>query len=224
MIYSPAWVHGGFGDTWMCVNFLLRESEKTLNPVYIGYHKNKKWNQDQSQLYVRLAGCLSTNGRLALVDDPPTAELTYLEHFGSPYLPTARGHVRGASRNFTYQFNGNYNSYLKNMSRADEESVIRSLVRLGLTPIDVGGPLAIERKIRLMSEAAFHVGVESGMAHVAISVGMPVYIILNRVNFHDVRSLYYNRGLNYTFFQYPGDFLEFIRRTRQRIGPAIPLV
>lgn len=212
IVYSPAWIHGGFGDSWMCVNHLLRKSEDVGKPVLLS-SVGEGWRSEKASLYMRLARCLMTTGQINVVERTHTKELEYLEPFGSPYFPTKYRWNDTPSNIISYQFDGVWNATNKNMTTDEENDVLRCCHCLGLRTVNVGGKTTIEYKIDVMSAARFHVGVESGMAHVAISVGVPCYIILNKVPYERVECLYRNRGSVPKFVQSARDFISLIRNS-----------
>jgi hypothetical protein len=105
----------------------------------------------------------------------------------TPRMPTIIQWDGGSSQTVTYQFDGQSRGHLKNFSADEEARILQAIRDLGLTPVRVGGheiapPLKDSLKdcVQAMARARFHLNVDSGFAHVGLSVRVPVVVCKNR--------------------------------------------
>lgn len=215
-----------FGDRWSFVQYVLRQSEMTSQAV----HFNTKYpGFDYDGEVLELASHLDSTGTLV-----PTSSRAYVRPsigttFRSPTVFTKRkwsGEDRGL---VCYQFDGRYLANLKNLSPDEETEVFERLAGLGYRVENLGGMRPLGKIIELLSRAAFFVGVSSGISHVAISVGLPVHVILNKISrpWHE-HCLYFNKPV--TLYDDSKQFLQSLggkrvlanldhsRRDRPHIG------
>ncbi len=76
----------------------------------------------------------------------------------------------------TYQFDGVAFANLKNPPGEDVQIFLRECAGLGFKTICLGSHMSIADCVRAMSLSCCFVGIDSGMAHLAYSVGVPVYL------------------------------------------------
>ncbi len=123
----------------------------------------------------------------ALIEIPPGASVevvdavatskVYMEMWGSPYFPTRMRWSHRRSGIVTYQFDGRSSAHIKNPTPQEVKDFFSWTVDRGLQPVAVGSHLSMSECVRLMSISEFFVGVCSGMATLAHSVGVPTYIL-----------------------------------------------
>lgn len=117
-------------------------------------------------------------GCVALTEERASRSIGY-DCWNTLYLPTRVRWGRAACipRVIAYQLDGRSAAHLKNLPRP-EESAFRAWAQDGgHSLVRVGQPYTIEQCIRMLAMAERFVGVCSGMGMLALSVGVPTYIL-----------------------------------------------
>jgi ADP-heptose:LPS heptosyltransferase len=104
-----------------------------------------------------------------------------------------------------YQFDGVSQKELKNLLPKEEKKVIDHLGNLGYNPVNVGGGKPLSYVVESMAASVGFIGVPSGMAHVANSVGVPNIVIftekmLLNYKFHNYINRMYGNKPNMVFY------------------------
>ena len=175
MIWIP-W-HDGLGDLWASTSYLLGLSAREGGPVWVQRVKGDLCKQIASQL--------DSPGRLLFTDEPGVElEGGYIWH--APYAPTyARWHPHHPHQHYCYQFDGQSIPEQKNPPPADAECILqRAEVTSGLPGIRLGKHLGLSRCVDLLAGAAFFVGCDSGISHIAHSVGVPTFLLRYQLDLH----------------------------------------
>ena len=90
-----------------------------------------------------------------------------------------------------------------------------------LERIEVGLPLSIDQSVEVMLKSDFFVGIDSGMAHLARCVGLPVFINPNRVPLDWFYRWHRQGSPSYTLFRTVPELRE---RVRERLPWALSAV
>lgn len=188
----------GFGDSWAAASYLLSEG----GTVYFrGPHANR---------VVWISRYLAGTGKIVSTTDKATVELGYCKVFRRPFLRTKTTWKGTGGKLVAYQFDGRHLSYQKNPKKDEIRAFRSKLEKHGFNPVDIGGEKKIGWVIDVLSRADFFVGVVSGMAKVAISVGTPMHIVTNDLSLKFVNYVkgcqFKNRPVNY--HHRLGDFLS----------------
>ncbi len=119
---------------------------------------------------------------LVLTEEEPTHQLEGYDVWASPYLPT-RFRWSASERHpyVCYQLDGFSVAHDKNLDQKSEALLLRMLHASGFEPRRLGKHLSIAQCVRIASESAFFVGVDSGMSHLCHCVGVPMFLIENRL-------------------------------------------
>lgn len=117
----------------------------------------------------------------------------YIDEFDAwrmPYRPTVRKWSPNHKRTVAIQFDGRLHADIKNPPPEIVDYIRNYLLQNDYTPISVGGAYSLAGCVSILAEAEMFIGVDSGMSHVAHSVGVPCVIVQNRL---DVRPYHTNK-------------------------------
>ena len=163
------------GDHWMTVNHLITRSyvlreEQRLSRWQHGRDFGPRFNEIIDLLQA------PERSRVVVVDEPGKQEPGGFDVWTGPAWPTKRRWDMLAHRHgpICYQFDG-ISSPEKNPSAADLEHIVRCF-GTGRS-VCLGAAQSLDTIVRLLSMARLFVGVDSGMSHIAHSVGVPVIIV-----------------------------------------------
>jgi hypothetical protein len=173
-IFAP-W-HHGLGDSWACINLLVHRG---LSGLRTQMHSEKI----ARRLHLEIVDALDFDPKhLVLTEEAATQPLEGYDVWASPFLPT-RVRWRAAERHrfACYQLDGISSGSEKNLPREHEAILLRMLSASGFEPIRLGSHLSIAQCIRIASQSAFFVGVDSGMSHLCHSVGVPMFLIEHKL-------------------------------------------
>ena len=88
----------------------------------------------------------------------------------------------GIKRNrICYQFDGRFSGRRKNPPENDLFKLVDFIN--GVDFVRLGGHLSLEKCVNIMANSDCFLGIDSGMSHIAHSVGVPTFIIKYRFNF-----------------------------------------
>lgn len=163
----------GFGDLWASLNLCLRMSEAQRRPVHIS-----QWLGDSTNCESRMRELLTLldlpEGVTVIVSpDRPAFQCGGLP-WGSRYFPTKQQWKPGHSL-LTHQLNGVSSAHLKNPPETDL-ALFKGFCS-GLIHAPVGLPLTVGTCVDLLANSSVFVGVCSGMSTLALSVGVPTYVL-----------------------------------------------
>lgn len=126
----------------------------------------------------------------ASTDPPPRYGVVVAELFRVPYQRTRlRWRPNASSRiacHFTARRRGPSES-----DEVDLSAFRRQAVSCGYTLVELGAHLSIDQNIVVASESLMFVGIDSGLSHLAHSVGVPVHLIRNHLPLHHLRSTHF---------------------------------
>jgi hypothetical protein len=183
-IYGCHWF--GFGDLWANCSRVARLSQ-THDVCFSAYPgKDARLRIDRSALIREILDQLDLDtSRVRVVQDPmdPRDRYGVGEHVG-PYVPT-RVRWRGpGSRLVTYQLvTHTHHRPERLLPEADAHRFRAWCEARGWRALDLwrpqhptGGEPPLAQCIEWLAESAFFVGIDSGMSHVAHSVGVPTHL------------------------------------------------
>ncbi len=170
----------GFGDLFVAVNFCAHQSLKTRSPAFISerggiYHDHDHRARLQEIIAVMdfPSGC-----SVEVVPDLPNAQ-THGEPWGYRYFPT-RVQWRREDRlwsSISFQFDGRSSAHLKNPPAEDVAAFESWAAAHAVSPHYVGLPSTVAECIEILASSRLFVGANSGMSHLALSVGVPTFVV-----------------------------------------------
>ncbi len=167
----------GLGDHWASINLLAHLSMARGMPVRF---------MTENRFAARHAGILATLD-LSRADLSPCSERTgaSLDGFNvwaTPYLPTKRRWGMLTARPFVCaHFEGLSSAAEKNPPVGDLDRIQAWADERGLPLYPLTRDLTIEKIVDLLAQCTLFIGVDSGMSHIAHSVGCPTYILEYRL-------------------------------------------
>jgi hypothetical protein len=186
----------GLGDCWASVNYILRKSIEN-NKIEQVSHYYKKGNKKRNyyKKVNEIINLIESSGRIKLVNEDPTDKLTWKDVYKIDYFNTKVVWKNNNSNNVCYQFDGKSHNCKNMNSKEEEDKIIETLIDSGFNHVRLGGHLSLEENIELLSKCEFFIGVESGFAHIACSVGTPIFMVVNGRTYQGVKDSHENRTL-----------------------------
>ncbi len=176
----PPWAPWRFnlGDHWMTVNYLITRSYILREEQLLSRYQHGK---DYGPRFAEMLSLINGPERssVVLVDEPGQQEPDGFDVWTGPAWPThkrwnARCHKTGY---ICYQFDGISSAECKNPPEQDLDNILRDIYRSRLSGHMLGMGSTLENVVEHLSVASVFVGVDSGMSHLAHSVGCPVIIV-----------------------------------------------
>lgn len=210
-IYSNEEVWGfpfcGLGDSWSIVSYLLKLPIEIITC--------SRWcgtGNDLVDIIPLITSLLDTSKTFNIVDVKTKTFPNLLDCYKSNYCSSKEKWVGSNSNMICYQFDGLSDSKRKNLLPQDEIRLLKFLLDLGYTTVNIGGHKPLSQVIHTMANSAAFIGVPSGMSHVASSIiGLPNIIILTdkMLNCFDyfIKHVYGNKP-NTMFYHGADSFLH----------------
>jgi hypothetical protein len=176
-LYAPA--DNGLGDHWAAMNWCLQRSIATGQEVFLSDRPVMQWHPDKfrpgrlSSIRALLSHPLAS---VHLVDDVATDQLDPEEIWQVPYLPTHSQWRANTSGRICYQSDP---ATIRDnvMSIAEERIFVDALQRRGFSAFRLGSHIPLEECVRILSASEALICTSSGFAHVAHSVGTPLFLV-----------------------------------------------
>lgn len=201
----------GFGDHWALCNFFLKKSEEIKEPVLVNRMGIDNSHKKDFNL---IKNCLNSCGNFIKVDFPVNFVMDYCNTYKTDFCKTKICWSSKKSNLITYQLSGVFLNYYKDFTHQECKNFFRFLEpKHKLISVD---NCEIHRAIDLMSKSKFFVGIPSGMALVACSVGVPSLIVCkipddNWFNMELHQNCIYYKKKNVTLFKTVNDLLNNIK-------------
>jgi hypothetical protein len=161
-------------------------------------------------LHREIVDVLDSPGTLELTAEPFTRSLDGYSVWATPYFPThRRWSITDEHTTVTLQVDGRSSAKDKNPSEAEQVRLAEALREQvpGLEIVTLGDHLSVAECVEQAAKSAFFLGVDSGMAHLCHSVGVPIFLLeyaLPVVTCH--------RGKSYRLCRGAADFREKLLR------------
>ncbi len=198
-IFTP-W-NSGFGDRFATIQLLSHLAAAQYSP------ENRVVLSDGGlgPLHRAIVSTLDAPIRIDLTDEPGNTSLDGYDVWATPFFPTQRQWLWNRKyKSFTYQFDG-ISSPQKNPSDRDTHRILDSLINdYRLVAIPVGKHMTVAECVEAMANSAFFIGCDSGMSHLAHSVGLPLFLLE-----YGLPVVTCHRGKSYIHCQGAGDFLDW---------------
>jgi len=174
-IYKPCGTH--LGDCWSFVSYVLLNKVRTISDGGNG-GVNKK--------IMEIIPLLESKHRPSIISDPDVGQAWT---FGHKYLRTKiKWHDGRFFNHICYQFDGKSGTGSKNMSKNKEREIFECFDYLGVRATRLGSSLSLLECVKAAATSDLFIGVESGMSHLCHSVGVPTFIIANKLNNHHIEK------------------------------------
>ena len=165
----------GFGDLWATLQFAHRESMRTQEVVCISKWCGSLYDHDMTVKLTEMMQLIdSPTGNVLISDEKPN------EHVGgrcwhTPYLPCVIRWRQPKTRRIACQFDGRSSAHIKNMP--EEDSRLFTEWSKDKQRVDVGLPMTMRECAEAIASSDIFVGVCSGMSCLAISIGVPTFVL-----------------------------------------------
>ncbi len=175
----------GFGDAVIYLNVVRHFHAVTRLQVRLSRWTIRKC-RDRRAVYGDLLSAFELSSTCQLCDCHPTANIDHLNPLITTRIVDApieflRSPVRwrgGDSDFITYQFDGTSFGDLKAPSADDVELLVSST--RGYKMVCLGKQFSVEENLALLAQSKCFIGVDSGIAQLAYSVGVPMFLMRNR--------------------------------------------
>ena len=168
------------GDHWATINYLLTRSWMLKEEIHLS-----RWQhgQDFKTRFEEILNVLDQpkGSKVVIVDEPGTHEPEGEDVWTSPYWGTKKRWELGKQRSVAFQFDGISSGEDKNPPDADRGRILRSLLFQDYELYKLGKNYSIWECMEILTRCKCFVGCDSGMSHVAHSVGIPIYLVEYRL-------------------------------------------
>lgn len=167
----------GLGDHWASINLLAQMS--IAQGRQVRFHSKPEHHSRHAQILIALEGGLA---RVLPQDEPGTADLDGFNVWATEYLPTKRRWYRsGVEPVVCTHFEGISAAADKNPPPADRQEIEAWAAARGLKTCALTGGMTLSEVIWRLATCTLFVGCDSGMSHIAHSVGCPTYLLEYRL-------------------------------------------
>jgi len=169
------------GDVWAFINYCLINEISSISSIAAdGVSISGKISE--------IRPLIESDFTLDVTDEITTDFVDQWEAWNTKYLPTKIQHV-GTSNKFTHQLVGGrlFNDQ-KCVSQEWLDTFESCTTDFNVESVPVGGHLTLEQCISEMAASKFFIGIDSGMSHLAHSVGVPVILVQSSFDFSKFHS------------------------------------
>lgn len=192
----------GFGDVWMAVNRALQYSELTGKRV--GIHPSGK-GLDVSNKVREMLQTIESQGELEIISDAGVKHRASMSC--SAYLRTKTKWAFGPYKRISLQLNG-----ISKRSLSDAEKTEIKAQFPGYEFVELGLPMSISENVEMLAKSDLLIGTNSGMAHLAKSVGTPMLILGDE---QDVKG-WLKYGFTFCPYDAPGEKIKKLAEETMR--------
>ncbi len=199
-----------FGDIYATIQLLLHRIAYTGDPVYLSRWQNDTDLKPMMQTILRMI--VSSEAEILVIsDEKGNTKLSGYDVWATPYFPVRqKWNPHGRHAYYAYQFDGVSSPELKNPPPSDINKIHAFMHPL--PAIEIGLPLVASASAAALDGCMFFVGVDSGMSHLAHSVGCPIFLLQ-----YQLPVVTCHRGKAYTLCDGADDFLTKIQRYRDML-------
>lgn len=172
-VFAP-W-NAGLGDQWATISLLLHRwaVSAQFRPSLLHSPAHLR-----SMHYAIGAELLNGVNGVKLVDAPPTHQLAGFDVWACPVWPTnVRWQPYERHAFATYQFDGISAARDKNPTEIDQALILQRLDAWGIPTLPLGKHLTLRECTQYLAASSFFVGCDSGMSHLAHSVGTHCFLL-----------------------------------------------
>lgn len=199
----------GLGDHWASINLLAQMSITRREPVE--FQMSARFLERHGEILDLLD--LGT-ARVLMTASQSDARLGGFDVWATEYLPTRRRWARSDRLDFICtHFAGVSSAADKNPPDHDQMQIREWAAKQGLPAVELGPHLSLTAIVDLLSRCTLFVGCDSGMSHIAHSVGCPTYLLeykLPVVTCHRHKAYVLCRGAGH-FTQQADTWMHYLR-------------
>ena len=201
--------NGGLGDHWASINLLHMLGLQRGEMVYFSSRGEHR------QRHAEILGVLGI-GNVLPVDDEGDTPLDGFDVWATHYAPTLplwSRHSQTQAPTLCYQFDGESAAADKNPGKSERDQILVWAATRGLTAIPLGRDNSIPEIVYRLANCTLFVGCDSGVSHIAHSVGCPTYLLeynLPVVTYHRHKNYVLCKGAGH-FTQQADNYLHYLR-------------
>jgi len=185
-VYYAAHYHLGdlwVGASWLCEHARGHGSVSLCEETWETEHWGSA-NGDQmiGDLVRRMLALLRGGGAVSVIPGHRETDLRIPGDGWDAAICRTRTQWNPTGGSIAYQLAGSrYRARLKNLPDMARERIVERIREMGYRGVEVGLPLTLEESVEEIAKADLFIGIDSGMTHVAYSVGAPVALLKNKV-------------------------------------------
>ncbi len=166
------------GDVWAFVNYCIKYNHHELSATDVD------GNPIDKKIYEIFENLDTSFEFDVCYSDKKYATVNQFDAWSTVYIPTIVKWHQNNNGIITHQLDGGrLHADLKGISRDFKLDILQVMRSRGYVEQSVGGEFSLSECIKHMSESAFFIGIDSGMSHVAHSVGVPIILIESNFDF-----------------------------------------
>ncbi len=195
-IYTP-W-NQGLGDRWASTNLLIRLAAAKHTQIRVSYAGRR-------QLHDEIMSVLAAPRHAILyTDEPGTVQLDGFNVWAAEFYPTyTQWSWRNRAQRVTVHFDGVSAAEDKNPPTLEKQRLLATLVMMGYEIRFLHGKMPLTEVVDELAESLFFISVDSGFAHIAHSVGVPIFLLQ-----YKLPVVTCHRGKKYVLCDGIGDLLD----------------
>lgn len=175
---SPVWNawHFNLGDHWATMNYIVCRSYILREEMRLSRFQH---GLDFGPRFREILGLLDTPERscISIVSDKGQQDPCGYAIWDAPSCPTKIRWTPGRKkRRICFQFDGISSAESKNPTLADEQRILEELM-VYANPVKIGKHQTLSQIVQEMTNSDLFIGCDSGMSHIAHSVGVPTIIV-----------------------------------------------
>lgn len=177
------------GDVWAFVNYCLMTGQVNVSTIA------DNGESIRSKL-LEISSLFDSNHKLILHDKICT-HYDVVDEFACWQMPYIKTKIRWSgveSKTVSTQLTGGrLHADLKNLSPEFNSKILSEIKLGGYDHIELGINYTLEECVSIIAGSRFFIGIDSGMSHVAHSVGVPMVLVKNKLEFsqYHVNKNYY---------------------------------
>lgn len=196
---TPVWAPWRFnlGDHWATINHLITRSFVLREEMVLSRYQH---GVDYGKRMEEILALLDAPERssVALTDEPGTHEPEGFDVWAGNFWSTKEKWYPPQCRKICYQFDGVSSAEDKNPHPYDKQRILGTCDwLLGRHPVRLGSEMTLAQAVHEMATASLFIGCDSGMSHVAHSVGVPMILVEYRlpiITTHRHKNFIHARG------------------------------
>jgi len=168
------------GDSWTLISFYITLGRERGEIIRVSKYQNKRGGKKYATKYEEVLSLLDGNEYVELVNEDATEPRRDWKDWGHKLQPQTKVKWSpSTTKVIAYQFDGRTHREKNFPSPEVADDIIKHITNLGYTTIRLGAYKPLEECISILSISELFLGVESGFAYVASSVGTPLVYIRN---------------------------------------------
>ena len=176
---TPPWAawRCNLGDHWATINYLITRSFTLREEQVLSRYQH--W-ADHKKRFEEILALLEKPERssVVLTDEKGTHEPEGWDVWAGPVWPTLeKWNVTKTTMKVCYQFDGLSSAESKNPSPEDATKILSTCLDMGFTLFRCGKDSSLAQIVHEMATSFLFIGCDSGMSHVAHSVGVPTILV-----------------------------------------------